>query len=385
LGERVRGLVAVGLIGTALGGGAVLAAPALGAAAASAAPRDGFDGLAERLALRVEAAGARVLLVGVTDPGGAVTGLERYLAGKLAAALTATGRVSLTDDTARQAALAEIRGNLADVIDARTAQAAGRLAGAAWLLKGTAYLLDAGKRAELQLQLVRTETGEYWQVEGGVPLDPALVKLRQQSVTAPVAAPRRPPLNLEMAVIASRRHRSGRDEFLGAVRDGGPLRSNDDLKVHFRTNADAYVYFIWVDTHGKASLQFPSRSAGLDNRVEGGKLYSAPEKASDWYYLDENTGAETLYLVASYEPLADLARLFRQAEAGALGGGGPRELDQLFGDLRERGSAGVRGGPTVSVPTKDGTHAMSAEFSSVRGYTHAIRRLTFRHDPRQDP
>lgn len=102
-----------------------LAAVTLSSHAAAASPRDPFDTLASLLAARVDGSEKRVLLLGVTDPAGAVTGLERYLADRLGAALSATGRVSLSDEAARNAALAEIRGNLADVIDPKTAQAAG--------------------------------------------------------------------------------------------------------------------------------------------------------------------------------------------------------------------------------------------------------------------
>lgn len=180
-----------------------------------------------------------------------------------------------------------------------------------WLLKGTAYVLAEARRAELFLQLVLTETGEYWQVSGVMPLDAALLGLRRQAVLMPPEPPKRPSLRLEMTVVASRPDGRGGDVDLGVVREGGRLRSNDDLKVYFRTNADAYVYLVWVDPQGKASLQFPSRAAGVDNRVRGGVVHTAPE-ANKWYYLDRHPGIETLYLFASYEPLSDLAALLRQ-------------------------------------------------------------------------
>jgi hypothetical protein len=357
-----------------------LAAVAL-ARPALAAPPEPFDTLASLLAARVDGPEKRVLLLGLTDPDGAVTGLERYLTDRLAAALTATGRVSLTDETARQAALAEIHGNLADVIDRKTAQVAGRLAGAAWLLKGTAYVFGEARRTELHLQLVRTETGEYWQVAGPAPLDPAVLRLRQQRVVTPQAAPKRPPLQVEMAVVASRPDGRGGDVDLGVVREGARLRSNDDVKVYFRTNADAYVYLVWVGSQGKASLQFPTRAAGLDNRVRGGELHSAPE-ANKWIYLDRHAGIETLYLLASHEPLPDLGALLRQAESGGLladPGGVRQAVEQLFADLQTRGAAGVHDGPTYTVTGKGA--AVAAGFSLVRGYAQAVRRLSFHHDP----
>jgi hypothetical protein len=247
------------------------------------------------------------------------------------------------------------------------------------LLKGTAYVFAEAGRAELQLQLVRAETGEYWQVAGPVPLEPAVLRLRQQVVSVPAARPRRPPLHLEMAVVASRPDGRGGDIDLGVVREGDRLRSNDDVKVYFRTNTDAHVYLVWVDPQGKATLQFPSGAAGVANRVQRGALHSAPE-GNRWYYLDRTPGVETLYLLASYEPIADLAGLLRQAEAGDIAAAAARhELERLFADLRTRGSAGVRPGPTHAVTGKGA--AVSAEFSLVHGYVQAARRLSFHHDP----
>lgn len=347
-----------------------------------AQPKDAFDLLADRVAPRLQGTPARLLLLGITDADGAITGLERYLTDKLAAALTSSGRVILTSEAARQAALAEIKANLADVIDTRTAQAAGRIAGAPWILKGTAYRRSTAPLVEIQLQLVRSETAEYWQVGGSVPIDQALLRRRAETVLKPPAAPARPPLRLEMAVVASRRAGRGADQFLGAVRDGDRLRSNDDVKVHFRINADAYVYLIWVDPRGQASLQFPSREAGRDNRVQGGRRYSAPQADTDWYYLDRTPGVETLYLVASYERMSDLEGLLRQvAAAGGRPAGASDELDRLFDDLRARGVGGVREGPSLSVPTRSADAAASAEFGVVEGYSQAIRRLRFQHDP----
>lgn len=345
--------------------------------------RDAFTDLAERVTARLGGAPARIVFLGIADPSGVVSPLDRYLGDKLAAALVAPGRVTLTDEAARQAALAEIKVNLADVFDRETAQTAGRLTGAAWIVKGVAYVFEASRRAEITLQVVRIETGEYWLSQGEVPLSAAALALRPRETVMPAVAGKRPPLELEIAVIASRPSAQGRARFLGVVREGERLRSNDDVKIHFRTNADAYVYVVWVDTHGKATLQFPSRDAGSDNQVQGGRVHSAPQKASDWYFLDGHTGAETLYLVASYERLTDLTALLRRAEAGTLREAKEvtMELERLFGDLRERGAAGVRPGATHTVAVKDAASATSAQFSVVRGYAQAIRRLTFHHDP----
>ena len=344
---------------------------------------DPFRELARRITSRLGPSPGRVAFLGIADRSGAVSGLERYLSDKLAAALTATGQVTLTDEAARRLVLAEIHQNLTDVFDRDMAQSAGRLTGAAWILKGAAYVFETDRRAELALHLIRVETGEYRVEQSDIPVSPATLALRRQEMTKATVLAKRPPLELKMAVVASRPIGNGQARFLGAVRDGDRLRSNDDVKIHFQTNVDAYVYVVWVDPQGKTTLQFPSRDAGADNRVQGGRVHSAPQNEQEWYYLDETTGAETLYLVASYEPLKDLSALLRQAEAGGLGDSSDarNELDRLFGDLRERGVAGVRPGETQAVAAKGSATSASAQFSVVRGYAEAVRRLTFRHDP----
>ncbi|HYE91492.1 MAG TPA: DUF4384 domain-containing protein [Terriglobales bacterium] len=354
---------------------------ALPVARAGAQVRTNFDVLAEQLVPHVEAAPGPLLFVGITDSAGNVSDLEQYLTQRLAAALTGTRRIRLTSETARETALREVKANLADVMDPKTVQAAGNLVGAAWLLKGVAFPRTSSTIVELQVQLVRTQTAEYWQMGTSVGVDSGLLQRRERPLVMKAAAPpSRPPLRLEMAVVASRRSGRGADQFLGQVREGDRLRSNDDLKIHFRTNADAYVYLIWVDTRGEASVQFPSRQAGRDNRVRGGQRYAVPQGDIEWFYLDNATGTETLYLIASYEPLTDLDALARQVERGQ-GAGMQQNLDRLFDDLRSRGVGGVREGPQVSVPTKGSAGPAHASFGLAEGYAQAVQRLSFRHDP----
>lgn len=353
-----------------------------GLAATPTVAQDPFAALAAPVASRFAGAGDRVLALGLTTPTGAITGLEQYLSQRLTAALTATGRVSFTDDAARERALGEIHANLADVFDQNTVQAAGRLAGASWLLKGTAYVFEARRRADIMLQLIRTETGEYWQTGGSVALDADVLRLRSLSVVEPRQAPKRPPLSLEMVVVASRPGPGGRDTDLGEVREGDRLRSNDDVKVYFKTSAAAWVYLVWVDTRGRATLQFPAKNAGTDNRVTGGALHWIPSRENYWIPLDNQTGTETLYLVGSHEPLANLDALLRQAETGSFADAArAREgIERLFADLETRGVGGVRPGGTERVRGR-GAEPVSAEVSVVSGYAQAVRRLSFRHDP----
>jgi hypothetical protein len=250
------------------------------------------------------------------------------------------------------------------------------------LLKARAYTFADARRSEVFLDLIRAETGDALTMFGVVPLDPATLGLRGKDLTPPPAPLRRPPMTLHMVALASRPLGNGRDQDLGSVHDGARLKSNDDLKVHFRTNADAYVYLVWVDTRGKATLQYPTRAAGTDNRVRANVVQTAPE-GDRWYYLDRETGVETLYLVASHEPLANLDALLAHAERGALPADTNvrQEMESLYADLRSRGSAGVRPGPPMDLISRGATSSKMRDTGAVHGYTQAIRRLIFHHDP----
>lgn len=125
-----------------------------------------------------------------------------------------------------------------------------------------------------------------------------------------------PPLEISYAVIAQRRMTDGTFQDV-PVRDGAVLHSHDYLKITFRTNEDCYVYVLLLDSRGKASKLFPHRGIPLGNRVQGGRDYEIPSE-EQWFWLDEQTGTETLYLLASYEHMLGIDKLLREMEqAGA--------------------------------------------------------------------
>jgi hypothetical protein len=97
------------------------------------------------------------------------------------------------------------------------------------------------------------------------------------------------------------------------VKDGAVLLSHDNLKVCFRSNADCHVYVILLDSRGRTSQLFPHPHISLANRVQGGRTYEIPP-GDDWFWLDEETGTETLYLLASYDPMVGLGEILDEME-----------------------------------------------------------------------
>ncbi len=98
-----------------------------------------------------------------------------------------------------------------------------------------------------------------------------------------------------------------------AIRDNDVLESGDGVKIFFEPNRDAHVYVLMLDSAGKAQVLFPA--PGDDARVAGGTMQQLPPGQKDWFFLDQSTGRETLYVLARLEPLTDLAPLLATLEA----------------------------------------------------------------------
>jgi len=101
---------------------------------------------------------------------------------------------------------------------------------------------------------------------------------------------------------------------------GVTLKTGDQFRVSFKTDNDGYVYVINFDGAGKAQIIFPHMEAGADNFVKGGMAYEIPSASANWYYLDEVTGKETLYVIASPFKIANLDALVADLRQGKGGG-----------------------------------------------------------------
>jgi hypothetical protein len=145
------------------------------------------------------------------------------------------------------------------------------------------------------------------------------------------------------------------------LRDGrGRTSEGDNLKLRFRANTRCFVYAVWVDSTAWATPLFPRSTAfELSNPVEPGKEYTLPE-GSQWFYLDDYRGVETLYFVASHDPIPELAETLgelvgreRPARSeGTVVGEELATLDQTANVTR--GLGGVRESTVEGIVTSDG-------------------------------
>jgi hypothetical protein len=84
---------------------------------------------------------------------------------------------------------------------------------------------------------------------------------------------------------------------------GGDLfRRGERVRVYFRTEADAYVALVRIDTDGRLRLLFP-RFSSEDNYVAGGTTYQVQHADAEFAFaVDDDPGVGFIFAVAAAEP-----------------------------------------------------------------------------------
>lgn len=101
----------------------------------------------------------------------------------------------------------------------------------------------------------------------------------------------------------------GNDQQLIAVDKKTVLHAGDQLKFYFEPQSDCYIYFFYYSSQGDLHLLFPSGVSS--SRLSAGTQYYIPA-GNDWFELDEVTGIEKFYLLASASKLEKLEALYRK-------------------------------------------------------------------------
>lgn len=93
-------------------------------------------------------------------------------------------------------------------------------------------------------------------------------------------------------------------EFVSIKKDT-VLHSYDSLKLMVELKSKCYVYIIYSNTDGTLELLFPYNLKQFTSDYSLDKNYYLPP-GKEWYVLDNKTGEEKFYIVASAQRLADL-------------------------------------------------------------------------------
>ena len=91
------------------------------------------------------------------------------------------------------------------------------------------------------------------------------------------------------------------------VKDGGILRSGDMFKVKFKLKNEAYVYVLSLDSLGNLAKLFPDRDGKVGTKFKPNEPHTIPVK-DKWLRLDDNTGQETVYLIASPKAIENIEK-----------------------------------------------------------------------------
>src|SRR5262245_41255762 len=234
------------------------------------------------------------------------------------------------------------------------------------------------------------------------PAPPRLLKsvaVKPAVIVPPVAAPQAParpvevqeaalkkelpqpvvtaPLTLSMNIIGQRKEADGSyTEVL--VNEGSVLRSYDNFQVHVDTNRPAYVYILLYDSQERASQLFPDPKIDQHGFLEQGRKVIVPARDL-WFWLDENTGTETIYVLTSEKPMSDIQGLLAKMEAVDDAGKKrvAQEIKQRIATV-QRGVGGITKGQVVTYTLSDGKKIQKVT-EVVTGTESVVRAVSFQH------
>lgn len=127
---------------------------------------------------------------------------------------------------------------------------------------------------------------------------------------------------------------------------GEVYQRGERVRVFFRTEQDAYVTILRVDTDGRVRVLFP-RQPWEDNVVRGGYTYDVPNYGRrDAFVVDDDPGIGYVFGVASSEPFAydpfvnqDHWDLQTVSDGGRIHGDPYQSLEELIQSVVPQGSA----------------------------------------------
>jgi hypothetical protein len=95
------------------------------------------------------------------------------------------------------------------------------------------------------------------------------------------------------------------DRIVKIVQEGDMLFSDDYCRINFELDKNAYVYVVHHDSKGTLHQLYPDPAVKNPEKVKGKTSYTIPEGKDSWFQLDDHTGKETIFLLASNRPIRD--------------------------------------------------------------------------------
>jgi len=136
-----------------------------------------------------------------------------------------------------------------------------------------------------------------------------------RSSVVPHPAPAPTALTGELKVRVRPKTDGGERELKVGEPGGLPLLPGEHVHLEARLNQPAYVYLLWLDGQGHASLLYPRDDGKFGSRPSGGsarETVHSPDALDEWHRMSGPGGLETVLLLVRRKPLppgTDLAGL----------------------------------------------------------------------------
>ena len=115
------------------------------------------------------------------------------------------------------------------------------------------------------------------------------------------------------------------------------LKSGDQIKFFVKLEPPGFLYLIYQSSQREMSVLFPYRFKQLDSSSTLSGKHYIPQ-GNQWFELDDHTGQEKFYLLASTQRLFDLEALINQYESAdkAKKSGLAEKITSEIRNLRKR-------------------------------------------------
>jgi len=89
------------------------------------------------------------------------------------------------------------------------------------------------------------------------------------------------------------------------IKEGDSLYSHDYCRINFEVDWDAYAYVLYYDSRGTLHQLYPDPAIEIPQKIKGNTPYTIPSGENNWFQLDSHKGTETVFVLASREPIRD--------------------------------------------------------------------------------
>jgi serine/threonine protein kinase len=184
-------------------------------------------------------------------------------------------------------------------------------------------------------------------------------------------------IKMEVALIGERMDLMG-NVIEVILKENGTLYSNDGFQIHVGVDRDSFLYVVDMDQSGKVEVLFPRNEIKQPRKLQADKKYVLPAP-NLWYRLDEVTGKETLYILASAEPNRRLDNLLSEFKKEGLDVKLKPAFD-LTAEMRmiERGIKGIDTGRMTKFVLSSGKQIDKAS-EIIKGSGAAVKTVSFLH------